>query len=215
MNVEDIDSAATAFAQDRERFLTCGSVTSPLTRTRILRSWGRSSALGVDSERHCVQYAARRDVEIAERREVCERVLRAGRDVLRYLSDRFCGTGYAVALTDASGCLLHLDAELQVRRRLAKFSFEPGGDWSESAAGTNAIGTAIADGRPIQLMGAEHFCAGWRYFTCTAAPIRDPDTGDCVAVLDVTGDYRLVRRYLVGAMLESALEIEEGLRELT
>ena len=36
------------------------------------------------------------------------------------------------------------------------------GDWSEAAAGTNALGTAIADGHVVQLLGAEHYCSGWQ-----------------------------------------------------
>jgi transcriptional regulator of acetoin/glycerol metabolism len=174
-----------------------------------VRSWRRSQALQVDAERRSVAFAAESDVALAQRRERNERLLRASDDILKHLADRFTSTGYAIALTDADGCLLRLDGELHVRRRLSKMHFEPGGDWSESAAGTNAIGTALADRRPLQLMGAEHFCDGWRGFTCTAAPIRDPDSGDVLGVLDITGHYRLVRRHLIGVMLESALEIEE------
>jgi transcriptional regulator with XRE-family HTH domain len=207
----DIDAAATAFAVERERFLSGGGVTDVRTRARIVRSWRRSQALQVDAERRSVAFAAESDVALAQRRERNELLLRAAADVVKHLADRFTSTGYAIALTDGDGCLLRLDGELHVRRRLAKMHFEPGGDWSESAAGTNAIGTALADRRPLQLMGAEHFCDGWRGFTCTAAPIRDPDSGEVIGVLDITGHYRLVRRHLIGVMLESALEIEERL----
>jgi hypothetical protein len=58
----------------------------------------------------------------------------------------------------------------------------------------------LADGRPLQLMAAEHFCDGWRPFTCTA--------------LDISGDYRLVRRHLVGMVVECAYEVEERLLDL-
>jgi transcriptional regulator of acetoin/glycerol metabolism len=212
--VTEIDAAAYSFAADREQFLSGAGLGGKRTRPRIVRSWQRSVALGVDAERREVAFAAKRDVELAERREMSERLMRASAGVIGALADRLTQTGYAVALTDRSGCLLSLAGQLDVRRRLAKYHFEPGGDWSESAAGTNAIGTALADGRPLQLMAAEHFCDGWRPFTCTAAPIRAPQSAEFVGALDVTGDYRLVRRHLIGTVLECVLEIEERLHEL-
>ena len=48
-------------------------------------------------------------------------------------------------------------------RLLERLEFVAGADWSEDAAGTNAIGTALTDGRPLQLMAAEHFCEGWQH----------------------------------------------------
>jgi transcriptional regulator of acetoin/glycerol metabolism len=59
-------------------------------------------------------------------------------------------------------------------RELSRLEFEAGVEWSERAAGTNAIGTAIVDRRPLQTLGAEHFCEGSLGFTCTAAPVYRP-----------------------------------------
>jgi two-component system sensor histidine kinase KdpD len=210
----EIAAAADTFANERELFLTRGRIESRRTRARIVRSWQRSQALGIDADRSEVSFAAGRDVELRERRETSERLLRAGAGVVKHLSDRLSRTGYAIVLTDRSGCLLDIEGDLDVRRRLSRLHFEPGGDWSEASAGTNAIGTALADGRPLQLMGAEHFCNGWGAFTCTAAPIRAPGSGEVLGVLDITGDYRLVRRHLVGTVLACALEIEERLVDL-
>src|SRR5437870_4761452 len=80
------------------------------------------------------------------------------------------------------------------------------GDWSEAAAGTNAIGTALAGRHVVQLMAAEHYCDGWTDLTCTAAPIRHPFTGEVMGVLDVTGDYRLIRSFLTNSLAAAALE---------
>ncbi|MDQ6661334.1 MAG: ATP-binding protein, partial [Chloroflexota bacterium] len=98
--------------------------------------------------------------------------------------------------------------------RLARIDFVPGGNWSEAAAGTNAIGTALADGHVVQLMASEHYCDGWQDLTCTAAPIRHPLTGDVIGILDVTGNYRLIRSFLTGSLAAAALEIEQKLRIL-
>ncbi len=209
-----IDAAAVTFALARERFLTERTSSPAHARSRIVRSWQRSRGLGVDFQRREVRFSARRDVDLAERRAISERLLRASKGVVKHLADCLTTTGYAITVADGSGCLLTVEGDLDVRRQLAKHHFVPGGDWSEEAAGTNAIGTALADGRPLQLMAAEHFCDGWRPFTCTAAPIRVPGTGECIGALDISGDYRLVRRHLVAMVVECAYEIEERLLDL-
>ena len=93
---------------------------------------------------------------------------------MSHLTDFLAGSGYVIVLSDAKGCLLDVIGDVAIRRRLARIDFIPGGDWSEAAAGTNAIGTALADGHVVQFMGAEHYCDGWQDLTCTAAPIRPP-----------------------------------------
>src|SRR6266849_310187 len=117
-------------------------------------------------------------------------------------------------LRDAKGRLLDVVGDAGIRRRLAHIDFVPGGNWSEAGAGTNAIGTALADGHVVQLMAAEHYCDGWQDLTCTASPIRHPFTGEIIGVLDVTGDYRLIRPFLTNSLATAALETEQQLRAL-
>ena len=63
----------------------------------------------------------------------------------------------------------------------------------------------------MQLMSAEHYCEGWQDLTCTAAPVRS--SGRIVGVVDITGNYALVRPYLLGVVMRCALEIEEELNK--
>jgi hypothetical protein len=82
-------------------------------------------------------------------------------------------------------------------------AFEPGTDWSERAAGTNAVGTALAEQHAVQIFSAEHFRPAVHGWTCSASPIRCPETGELLGVLDATADLRTVDPrtlpYLVGA----------------
>ncbi|MBV8424831.1 MAG: hypothetical protein JO349_06545 [Candidatus Eremiobacteraeota bacterium] len=104
---------------------------------------------------------------------------------------------------------MRLEGDTSIVRHLEKIDALPGADGYESAIGTNAIGTAIADGKPFQLIAGEHFCDGWQDLTCTAAPIRDLRSGDTVGVLDITGHYKLARPQHLGLITDLALEIEE------
>ena len=210
-SLDEIGPAARRFAAAREEFLTSGSERKNVPRPRILASWTRCRAAHVDPNRAAAPIAAMTEGNLAERREQNKRLLRTAKPVVSYLDDHLAQSGYAVALTDSTGCILELHGEADVRRHLARIDFVPGGGWSENAAGTNAIGTSIADGRPMQLMAAEHFCEGWQDLTCTAAPIRSSRTGEVIGALDITGGYRLVRPYLLGFVMRCALEIEEAL----
>jgi transcriptional regulator of acetoin/glycerol metabolism len=66
----------------------------------------------------------------------------------------------------------------------------PGVRWDETTVGTNAIGTAIVEGRSVEVRGGEHYFAPHGILTCSATPIFDP-YGQRVGVLDISGDARL------------------------
>jgi two-component system sensor histidine kinase KdpD len=103
-------------------------------------------------------------------REANALLIRAAQPIMNHLIDFLAGSGYVVVLSDVQGCLLDVVGDPSICRRLARIDFVPGGNWSEAAAGTNAIGTALADGHIVQLMAAEHYCDGWQDLTCTATP---------------------------------------------
>ena len=71
-------------------------------------------------------------------------------------------------------------------------NFAEGTLWSEGGAGTNAIGTALALDHAVQVFGPEHFSDPVQRWTCSAAPIHDPDTGAVIGVIDLTGDLSTV-----------------------
>lgn len=181
-------------------------------RPLIVRSWNRCRDMQVDAARRNAPLAISRDAQLRDMRAANEPLMRAAGPVIGRLVGHLADSGYAVVLTDGEGCILRVAGDAAVTRRLERIDFIPGGNWSERAAGTNAIGTALADRRPVQLLAAEHFCDGWTDLTCTAAPIRHPITADVIGVLDITGDYRLIRTYLMSLLAVSALEIEQHLR---
>ena len=211
----NLEAAARSFAASREAFLTGDWGAPPAARPRVLRSWQRSMALGVDSSRQVAPCMAESNAALKDRLEANERLLRAADPIVRWLADMLTDTGYSVVLTDPEGCLLRFEGGSEIRRRSAKRRFEPGCDWSEGGAGTNAIGIALSDGRAFQLMCGEHFCEGWRDYMCTAAPIRHSATSEIRGVLDVTAPYGLIRPELLGLVMQYAGEIEEALNELS
>lgn len=97
-------------------------------------------------------------------------------------------SGVIVAVGDAAGRLLWVEGDRTLRSLTGDMGFVPGADWSETAVGTAAPGTALALDRSVQIRGAEHFNRLVQPWSCTAAPVHDPETRRLLGVIDVTGD---------------------------
>ena len=91
-------------------------------------------------------------------------------------------------------------------------NFAEGTLWSEPGAGTNAIGTAIAADHAVQVFGPEHFNEVVQRWTCSAAPIHDPDTGELLGVIDLTGDFSTVHPHSLAVATATAQAVEAWLR---
>jgi transcriptional regulator of acetoin/glycerol metabolism len=201
-----IESAAHSLARARQHYLA-GTTGGLPTRSRIVASWNRCRRLGIDPDRKAAPYCG----DLDERRRANAGLLRAAGPVVAYLADQFAGSGFVIVVTDADGVALELAGDLDTRRSLSRVDIEAGGDWSEAGAGTNAIGTALADRRPMQAWASEHFCEGPTALTCTAAPICVPGEREFAGALNVSASYKLVRPHLLGVVMQAALEIEEQL----
>ncbi|EPD85869.1 hypothetical protein HMPREF1529_00884 [Microbacterium sp. oral taxon 186 str. F0373] len=97
-------------------------------------------------------------------------------------------SGVVVAVGDAVGRLLWVEGDRRVRSLTGDMGFVAGANWSEEAVGTSAPGTALALGRSVQIHGAEHYNRLVQPWSCTAAPVYDPETRQVLGVIDVTGD---------------------------
>jgi transcriptional regulator with XRE-family HTH domain len=217
--LSDVEEVRRSLITEREYFFTSapseheiphGGGAVQILRPRILNSWRRSHDLKVEAGRSEARLEDQHTVDLALAL-TREQLMRVSDPILTHLADMLADIGYAIVLTDRRGTILDVRCDAGMRRRLDHIGFESGADWSEASTGTNAIGTALSDGRPLQLMAAEHYCDGWQDLTCTAAPIHDPQTGQVVGALDITGDYHLVRPQLLGTIVQYALEIEERL----
>lgn len=101
-------------------------------------------------------------------------------------------SGVVVAVGDAAGRLLWVEGDHSLRSLTGDMGFVPGADWSESAVGTAAPGTALRLDHSVQIRGAEHFNRLVQPWSCTAAPVHDPETRRILGVIDVTGGEQVV-----------------------
>ncbi len=97
------------------------------------------------------------------------------------------GSRTILITSDPHGTLLSVDGDPHLTDRMAADHIVPGAAWHEHTSGTNAVGTALALGRPLHIHAEEHFCEVAKPWSCTAAVIRDPLDQRIVGVVDVTG----------------------------
>ncbi|GAA3025426.1 GAF domain-containing protein [Gordonia defluvii] len=107
--------------------------------------------------------------------------------VMRNLDTLIVDGENVLVVADAHGRVLWRNGSARVLGQADRLGFTEGASWAETAVGTNAIGTALASGRAVQVFSAEHFVRTHHNWTCAGAPIRDPRTGSVLGVVDVSG----------------------------
>ena len=184
--------------------------TDPAVRQVVLDSWRRSVGSGLDPE-YSMAAIAWTTAELADYRAA--HPLAAAMPVIRrLLIDDAADAGLLVAVSDAAGRLLWVEGCPSLRARAEGMHFLPGADWSESSAGTNAPGTALALGEPVQIFGPEHLVRQVTPWSCSAAPIREPDTGAVLGVLDVTGGAEVAQPQTLALVRATVAAVEAELR---
>lgn len=129
---------------------------------------------------HIVEHA-----RLREHQDHIEEFLGVARTGMEQLYKRMAGIGYVLLLTDAHGIAVDFIGNDAWARELKQSGLYLGADWSESRAGTCAVGTCIVEKAPITVHHADHFDATHIALTCNAAPLFDP-TGGFLGVLDVS-----------------------------
>jgi hypothetical protein len=118
-----------------------------------------------------------------------------------------------LVVADAAGRVLWRSGSNQVLNHADRLGFVEGAHWGETAVGTNAIGTALASKRAVQVFSAEHYLRSHHPWTCAGAPIRDPRTGQVIGVVDVSGPAATVHPTTVALVDAVARLAESHLRE--
>lgn len=126
------------------------------------------------------------------------------------------GSGFLVILCNESGYLLKVIGDEAPLKEAEKIQFVEGADWSEEAIGTNAIGTSIKEGSPIQIFSYQHYSIATHSWTCSASPILNTN-GEIIGVLNMSGPFEKVHPHTLGMVVSTvkAIEYELQLKEKT
>lgn len=174
----------------------------------VQNSWKRCKELQVNhkaghgrqADPHKMNYIMNKNREL----------LKVARPIMINLNDIVLGSGFVIVLTDDEGYIIESIGEERIKDEASRLNFCVGSPWTEEEVGTNAIGLCIKEDKPVQVIGAEHYCEKHHPWTCSAAPIHD-DKGKLIGVLNMSGSCFKAHKHTLGIVVAAAYSIENEL----
>lgn len=172
----------------------------------IIRSHQRCEGYGVERTR---VYSSRilDGTGLEKRMEEKRNLISTAEPYLKQLYDFVKGSDFFSLLTDEEGCILSIIGDETILNEALSYKMQPGAFMDERNIGTNAMGTALEEARPLQVSGKEHFIDAYHRWTCSASPIRDLK-GQIIGTIDLTGYSQSVNLHTLGMVVAAANAIE-------
>jgi len=190
----------------RRRYFDQGEVPIGEVPDSVLHSWQRCLVAGHEPNRpisfELITRGRIRDIEERNRP-----LLEVATSEVHELARAVSSGKMIVLLTDASGAVLESAGDFNTINPRLKLAARKGVDMSEPAIGTNAVGTALVERGPVEIITREHYFESNTVHTCAAAPLFAPD-GRLVGSLDISGDYCPERPNFIDLVVASARAIE-------
>ncbi len=208
------NTSPVALRQARQHLLDSGQCPSGLVDERLARSWSRSMAAGLvpTGRPQGIDHPSSGTLRqvLASNPEL----LAHSRPVMEYLFEQVRHSQSVVVLADRRGMLMHTLGDPHFVDKAERVALTSGASWHEDHRGTNAIGTALAEGCAVEVHGGEHYLERNGFLTCAASPILSA-TGDLLGILDISGDYRNGHAHTLGLVSTAARMIENRLLAAT
>lgn len=137
-------------------------------RPHVLRAWQRSAAAGCDPRMPTAQSLTPMETLALLERE--SKLIAAARPYLAALSRAAGSARHAAMLADHEGRVLAVvgdDASIHGPEAVPG----PGALMSEACVGANGLGTSLAEGGYVEIVGPEHFLENFHDYTCQGIPV--------------------------------------------
>ncbi|HZG71506.1 MAG TPA: GAF domain-containing protein, partial [Chondromyces sp.] len=191
-----------------EHFIT-GVNSKPLIRSLMYESWQRCQRQNIDPLHNKSAISlSKEQIEEYMQTELHYPILKP---LLLQLKNQSIDNGHLITFSNSSGDIVYLDGDVSLMLKAEDMNFVIGSSWAENKAGTNAIGTSLVTGSPMQVFAGEHFCQEVQKWTCSAAPIRDPATQKILGVINMTGLWRVYHPHSLSAVISAAQTVEQEL----
>ncbi len=171
-------------------------------RQEILDSWNRSRTFGVNVEN------ARRNIlspqELQKRIAQQKTLYDISSSFIDYLYRFVKGSGFMLMFAGADGYILKIigDMDIIYTATHQEIPLVQGCCRSEASMGTNAVGTPLVTGEPIQLLSYEHYFELSANWTCSGAPILL--NGRILGVICLSGDWENAHLHSLGMVMSAA-----------
>ncbi|MFI9844323.1 GAF domain-containing protein [Nonomuraea sp. NPDC051941] len=198
MSYADLD-AYSRLLRGAHEAAAAGRVPPELPRRLITASWERSLEAGIDPEGKSAPLVYDLShIQDVRQAHPLQPLLPLIAQTLSSLADE------VLIVTDGGGRVLWREGNHAIMRRADQIGLADGHQWAEGTVGTNGIGTALEAGRPVHVYSEEHLMRVLHIWSCSAAPITDPDSGQIVGCVDVSGTSRSLHPATVALVAATA-----------
>ncbi|MGA9378620.1 MAG: GAF domain-containing protein [Phormidium sp.] len=178
------------------RYLAKGAIPADSLRDVIYRAWERSHTQGANPLALQAEKLSKLDTQrLLEQQNP---LISAARPYMKILSQAAKSDRHAVMLSEQNAIVLDVVGDEQSVKGPERVP-DPGSLLSEAVGGTNGIGTPLAENSYVEIVGPEHFIAGFHPFTCQGIPLRN-DKQQVIGALSIS-----VRQREVGQRLKDIL----------
>ncbi len=199
-----------ALRKARQHLVEYGAPLPGAINERLAQSWQRSIAAGLLPVGRLTSLDNESGSDLRHLLARNHELLAHSLPVMEYLFEQVRHIQSVVILSDNRGTLMHTLGDPYFLGKVERVALATGASWCEEQRGTNAIGTAIAEERAVQIHGAEHFLERNGFLTCAAAPIMSA-YGNVLGVLNISGDQHNGHPLTLGLVSTAARMIENQL----
>jgi len=128
--------------------------------------------------------------------------------ILENLYPAIHSQGLVTVIVDRNGTIIHKVGQLD---RNETIDYLPiGSNWSEKRKGTNAMGLAIYEKKPIITHAEHHFYVKNHFLTCAASPIYSP-TGELIGAINISAKKEMYHPFMISLTTTLAESIQTRL----
>lgn len=127
-------------------------------------------------------------------------------------------SGQMALLIDPKGTIIHTAGDIDFSRRALAVQLQVGANWAEHRKGTNAIGVALTERKPVRVHAEEHYYTSNHFLTCASAPVFNT-IGELIGIVNISGKqenfhaYTLTLACLAAQSLQNKIMLEESKKE--
>ena len=179
-------------------------------RAEIFDSWENSKKLGISPFQNKINEIISQN-NLKTRLDKNEQLLSFATPKINSLSDILQDSKTMLSITDKHGTILHSSGEKSVLKNAERINIFTGGTWSETSAGTNAVGMVLKTKQPSRVLFSEHFCEKNHDWYCIASPILDPFTNELVGIINIAGCSNQVHQHTIGLVISEVNNISKSI----
>ena len=178
----------------------------------VVERWQRAHTLGAAADGAVPDDHLLRGASLREHTERAGLIAAAATRTLDETQAFLAERGFLLVLADPDGVVVSTRGGGAFADEARRLRLSEGACWSEAARGTNAIGTALTEGRPTAVKGHAHYGQRFQNLVCYAAPVHGPD-GRALGVLDATSTLDRVDDVVGFTVTAAARALEDALRQ--